>query len=374
MKKVLILTCSTGEGHNSAARAIETTLLNMGVACELKDPVSFQSERMKRLVSSLYNDTIRKAPAVFGAVYKIGDLYSSTKLPSPVYWANAHYSNALKRYILENGFDAVICTHLYGMEAMTAIRRNSDFKIPCYGVLTDYVVIPFLEETDLTGFFVPNQEAKQYLVSKRIPSEKITVSGIPVNDVFRQHIDKNDARAELGIPTGKKVFLVMTGGIGCENMESLCESLLCALGTEDLMIVLTGKNEELKTRLDKKYASNLSVQTVSFTKKVANYMAAADVLLSKPGGLSSTEAAVANIPLVHIHAIPGCETYNAHFFADHGMSLYADTEKKAVTYARMLAYDENMADKMRSMQREHVNPNAARMIIEKVSDSCVKEN
>ncbi len=173
MKKVLILTCSTGEGHNSAARAIEAVMTKRGIFCEVKDPVSFQSERMKHVVSSLYNGTIRKAPAVFGAVYKLGDLYCSAKLPSPVYWANAHYAQPLKEYIYKEGFDAVVCTHLYGMEAVTALRKQEAFPVPCYGVLTDYVCIPFIDEADLTKMFVPTEETKQCLVQKGIPENSI---------------------------------------------------------------------------------------------------------------------------------------------------------------------------------------------------------
>ena len=367
MKKVLILTCSTGEGHNSAARAIETALKERGIGCELADPVSFQSERMEHLIASLYNTTIRKTPKLFGMVYKLGDIYCSAKLPSPVYWANAHYSESLKKYILENGFDTVICTHLYGMEAMTAIRRKGDFPIPCYGILTDYVCIPFIEETELTGYFVANQEEKDYLIKKGTAAEKIIVSGIPVDSAFRLHPDKETARRELDIPENKKVFLIMTGGIGCENMESLCEKLMDALHEDDLAIVLTGKNDDLKEKLDKKYAGNPGIRTVSFTRKVADYMAASDVMLSKPGGLSSTEAAVANIPLVHIHAIPGCETYNVKFFSAHGLSCAAQNEKEAVAFAQDLAYNPEKAKAMQKQQRAYINPDAAGMILREVS-------
>ncbi len=369
MKKILILTCSTGEGHNSAARAIEAALTKKGFSCELADPVSFQSERMKHLVASLYNGTIRKAPAIFGVVYKLGDFYCSTKLPSPVYWANAHYSESLKEYILKNKFDMVICTHLYGMEAMTALRKKSGFSIPCYGVLTDYVCIPFLEETDLTGYFVSNEEAKAYLVKKGISADRIVVSGIPVDERFRDHPEKAEARRELNIPDEKKVFLIMTGGIGCENMESLCDKMVQGLTNDDLVIVLTGKNQDLKDKLDEKYGTIGKVRTVSFTRQVASFMSAADVMLSKPGGLSSTEAAVANVPLVHIHAIPGCETYNARFFSEHGMSCAAQSEKEAVACARRLAYDENAAREMQAKQRMYINPDAVNMILREVN--CV---
>ena len=369
MDKILILSCSTGEGHNSAARAIQAVLDQRGVACERKDPVEFQSEKMKQLVSDLYNNTIRTKPGVFGAVYKLGDMYSNSRLPSPVYWATAHYSGALRNYILDNGFTAVICTHLYGMEAMTAIWKKGDFSIPFYAVMTDYTSIPFLEETAPNAFFTPTQESTEHLIEHGFSSDQVFLSGIPVDPAFRDHPSKDSARETLEIPQDCHVFLVMTGGVGCENMEGLCNELLSALPEDGHVFVLTGKNEELRDRLNQKYGHIPALHTVEFTRQVPLYMAAADVVLTKPGGLSTTETAVANVPLVHIHAIPGCETCNARFFSEHGMSLWAKNDEEAVIYAKALGYQQESADRMKALQRRYVNPSAADFIVDKVVSS-----
>lgn len=366
MKKILILSCSTGEGHNSAARAVQAILEKEGNSCVLADPVAFQSAKMERLVSALYNNTIKKRPQVFGAVYKLGDIYSSSKLPSPVYWANAHYSEALKEYIIRENFDAVLCSHLYGMEAMTALKKRDHFIIPCYGIITDYTCIPFLKETVLDGFFAPTEETKAELLQAGIPEKSVYVTGIPVDESFTYHPTMEQARETLEIDKNKKVFLVMTGGVGCENMEGLCDELQKGAGEKDLFLVLTGNNHELKSRLDEKYGSLPNFRTVSFTRQVPLYMAAANVLLSKPGGLSSTEAAVANVPLVHIHAIPGCETCNAKYFSENGLSLWAKSNEEAVLNAVTLAYDGEMAQSMKMKQRDRIPADSARVIANKV--------
>ena len=264
----------------------------------------------------------------------------------------------------------MICTHLYGMEAMTAIHREGRLEVPCFGVLTDYVCIPFVDETWLTGFFVPTAETRDFLVERGIPSEKICITGIPVDDRFRHLPDRETARNTLQIPQDKHVFLIMTGGVGCENMENLCQELLYTMDEDDLMIVLTGRNDELRQRLDDH--CDCRCRTVGFTQQVAEYMAACDVMLSKPGGLSSTEAAVANIPLVHIHAIPGCETHNAAYFAEHGMAKRAETDEEAVTYATELAYEPEKAEQMRTMQRTLIHPDAAERIVEEAEKQCTR--
>lgn len=300
-------------------------------------------------------------------IYKLGDLYSASNLPSPVYWANARYAQALRTYILENGFDCVICTHLYGMEAMTAIRQDPDFTVDAYGVLTDYTCIPFIAETKLTGYFVPTEGVKQQLVLKGHPAETVFVTGIPVSDAFAAHADRETARQELGIDPDKKVYLIMTGGIGCENMMGLCDALLQGIKKDTLIYILTGKNEDLRRNLQERYPACAQIRAIPFTRKVPLYMAASDVLLSKPGGLSSTEAAVANIPLVHVNPIPGCETYNARYFADTGMSLCARSKKEAVAFANQLVSSKEQADKMRKMQRCHINPHAAQDILHRIT-------
>lgn len=366
MKNILILTCSTGEGHNSAAYALKTELLSKGIQSELVDPIIFKGEKAKELVSSCYNNLIKKNPSVFGAIYKLGDWYSSTRLPSPVFWVNASYADQLERYIIEKQFDAVICTHLYGMEAMTAILKKRPSLIPCYGVLTDYTCIPFTGDTKLSGYFVPHEDMKQYLMDNHIPEECIHVTGIPVDSRFDQHISKDTARDTLKIDRKAKVYLLMTGGVGCENMMGICDAMLPALRGNDQLLVMTGKNEAMKYKLDKKYQACSQIQTVAFTKQVEYYMAAADVILTKPGGLSSTEAAVVNTPLVHVNAIPGCETYNATFFSEHGMSLWAKNNHQAVQFAQLLAHDTAKSEKMRAAQREYIYPHAAQMIVQEI--------
>lgn len=359
----MILSCFTGEGHNSAARAVEEALLRHGAECELADPVSFQSQRAQNFVSGFYNGLIRKTPKAFGALYKAGTLYSATDMTSPVYLANAHYAEALYEYITDKRFDAVISTHLYGMEVMTAIRKRLKVHIPSYGVMTDYTCIPFFTETLLDGYFVPACGVKEQLIRKNVPEERIWETGIPVAGKFRRRLGKAEAREALSLPQEEKIYLVMTGGIGCENMVGFCDELLSAARADGQILVMTGRNDRLKEKLRERCGAAAPVRAVGFTDQIDLYMNASDVMISKPGGLSSTEAAVANIPLVHYNAIPGCETENAAFFAQHGLSRWARSRQEAAAFAQELAREPEQAERMRAMQRRLINPNAADDIV-----------
>lgn len=370
--KLLLLSCPSGEGHNSARRAIAEELDRQGVAYTLADPVSFQSERAERLAAGTYNTLIRKTPRAFGLLYRAGALYSGTHLRSPVYFANAHYSGNLYTFIRENNFDAVVSTHLYGMEAVTAIRRRRKLPFPNFGVLTDYTCIPFLREVDLDLCFVPHEDVRQEVIRKGVPASSVVVSGIPVSARFRIHTDRAKARELLNLPQDRKVYLILTGGVGCGHVCVLCDELLRIGGEDGFVCVLTGRNDALREQLHARFGTNAPFRAVPFTEQVHLYLRAADAVISKPGGLSSTEAAVANAPLVHFGAIPGCETKNAAFFSRHGLSLWGKQERDAIAFAAQLAHDPVQAEEMRRKQREVLSPCGAETIVRRIAETIEK--
>lgn len=365
--KVLILSCDTGEGHNSAAAAVAGALTRKGIENRVFDPLVLAGKYAERFVSGAYTAIMKNAPSAFNALYRAGDIYSSTGITSPVYHANARYAANLRSFIETNGYDRVVCTHLYPMETMTAIRKAGEFPVPCYGVLTDYTCIPFLAETDLDGYFIAHEDLRAELVEKGIPSERIIVTGIPVDEKFANHMDKAAARNYLAIPQSQDVFLVMSGGIGVGNAGAICDEILLRHdGGAFTVYILVGRNSDLKQTLEEKYARNEHVRIVTFTKKVNVYMNAADVMISKPGGLTSTEAAVAQVPLVQLLVYTACEAPNIAFFASHGLSERAEDAADAAAKAVALARDKEKAAAMREAQRNTIAPDAADRIAERI--------
>ena len=349
--KFLILSCGTGEGHNSAAKAVIENLTDKGHSCVFIDPITLKSQKASNIVAGAYNGLIRKAPRAFGFVYKLGALYEATRLPSPVYWANAKYADELYSLIKEEGFDAVISTHLYSMLAITAARKKYSLNIPVFGVLTDYTVIPFFRDAKLDLYFVPTETATEELGVRGVPKEKVYVTGIPVSKNFSHPMEKSEARRLLGIPSDKKIAVILSGGAGCGKQLKLTKSLLKSTDGNTLLYVFSGKNEKLKEKLSKLENVSERVKTVPFTPDVHLYVASADVVLSKPGGLSSTEIATANVPLVHLHEIPGCESANIRYFTSHGLSLPGRSVKKATAAAKRLLEDADAVSQMKENQK-----------------------
>lgn len=363
-QKILLLTCGTGEGHNSAASAVAEALHARGVETVRRDPVSFAGEKAKKAVSGAYNGIIRRTPKMFGAIYKAGEAVDRVRFRSPVYYANTLYAKKLAAYILEEKFDAVVCTHLFAMEALTYIKQRGLLSVPSYGVLTDYTCIPFFEETDVDEYFISHADLADELCAKGMKKERLIPTGIPVSPRFTLHMEKCAARELLGLPQDKKIVLVMTGGVGCGNAGEICRALL-AQNKELYICVLTGKNAAMFDDIRSSFAES-SVRAVSFTDKVNVFMNAGDVLITKPGGLSSTEAATANIPFVALITIPGCEQKNAAFFSSRGLCVTALSPLQAAKEAADLVADNDRCEAMKVCQRAVLPQNAAQEIAKRI--------
>ncbi len=372
--KVLILSCNTGQGHNSAGLAVEEELRRREIPCEMKDALSLARGKASKTISGAYIGVATKAPSLFGGIYKLGGVISSSKRKSPVYYANARYARALQSYIEENGFTAVVTPHLFPAEALTWLRKKGYFSVPSYAVATDYTCIPFWEETELDGYFLPHKDLIPEFTGKGIPGEKLIPTGLPVSRRFLSRQCQKEARQKLGLPSGAPVFLVMTGSMGFGDISSFTLDLLLTCPKESRIVILTGNNQPLKAKIDRDFRQESRVTAVPFTRDVPLYMDACDVLLSKPGGLTSTEAAVKNVPLVHTRPIPGCETKNAQFFSSRGMSLAVQNPKEAAAAAAKLAESEKLREKMRRLQRGGIPFRAAENIVNYLLETCGDES
>ncbi len=365
--KILLLSCSTGEGHNHCALAVKEALETRGHEAEFLDMLHMFGNPGPLSFDKLLNTISTKAPEMFGLMYHAGEMYSATGVTSPVYLANIRHAGQLGEFIEKNGFDAVVCSHLFPMETLTYMRRrDAKFTVRCYGILSDYACIPFLKETALDRYFLPHEDVLGECVLAGIPARWLCVTGMPVAHKFLEPMTQAEARAQLGLPLDKKIYLVMTGGIGCGDAVTLCDSILRVPDEDTLLCVLPGRNEELRAALQERYGAGGSVLAVPFTDKVAVYMHAADVLLSKAGGISSSEAAALGVPLVHTMAIPGVETLNAQFFAARGMSFFARSADEAARFADRLVYDRKAAARMLDAQRAHMKRDGAEEIVRRI--------
>ena len=374
--KILLLSCNTGQGHNTAAAAVKEALEARGVTCEMKDALSFAHIRYtSKIVSDAYLGMVSKAPAVFGGVYKAGDLMGSSKVHSPVYYVNALSAGRLGRYIERGGFDGVVCSHVFAAQMITRLkyRRTRFSRLRTYCVATDYTSVPLWEETRPDYFFIPHVDLTGEFHGKGIPTEKLVPTGIPVSPRYTVRVPKAEAREKLSIQSDSLVYLVMTGSMGFGNVSETVKGIIEHSTRANIcVLVMTGRSEKLKSRIEEDFRGEARVRAIPYTSEVPLYMDAADVILTKPGGLSTTEAAVKGLPLVHTKPIPGCETKNAKFFAEKGMAVPAWSDKTTAKVAVKLAEDSEARRRVSEAQMREMPKNsadiAARFIISDVKE------
>lgn len=357
--RVLILSCNTGQGHNSAGRAVKYELEKNGIYCEMLDALAFDSERVSKLVSNIHSKCAVHAPGVYAVGYEVAEKISrSGASPSVCYLANMKYAKELYEYIEAGSFDTIVMPHVFPSEALTRIRKKHGGALTTYFISTDYSYPPFLGDTKLDYYFIPHASLAPEF-SRYIPKSQLIPSGIPVSRAFSKKTDKMEARRALKVPEDKKAVLIMTGSMGYGQTEELARCLTEESGDDTVFIILGGKNESLKEQLRKTYAGDSRVRVVDFTTEVSLYMDASDVLFTKPGGLSSTEAAVKGIPTVLTKPIPGWEEDNIRFFVSNGLARYGETPEEMCASALELLNDPTAAEKMVSAQHEIINGSAA---------------
>ncbi len=361
--KVLILSRSMGGGHNSAAKAVEEALTDLGVDAELVDAAVFTDTHFIKDASSyIYVKAVQRVPKLFGCVYHIADVISTPKFKSVIYYANHHGAGKMYRFITENKYDAIVSPHLYPIETMTYLKRRRGLKIPCFGIVTDYTCIPFWEDTEMDYYFTPGNEFTEVYAAKEMPESKMIPTGIPVLKKFRDKMSKEEAKGKLRLDVKKKYFLVMSGSMGAGDAADVTRAIVDK--TDYVPMVICGRNSELEKKMSDEFGQSAVI--VGFTDSVELYMSAAEAIFTKAGGLTSTEAAVFGIPIAHINSIPGCETENIKYFTSHGMSIHDENSEKLVLKTAELVGNKAETEKMIAAQRKYINQYASRDIAEHI--------
>lgn len=365
--EALILTCSTGGGHNAAAYAAAEALNLRGHNAKVLDPYSLVGEALAKAVGGTYIKMVQISPKLFGVVYKIGDTYRRLPIKSPVYRLNGHMANRLNKYFSENKTDVVLCTHVFAAEMLTYMR-NKGMSVPkVIFVATDYTCVPFTEEAVCDYYIVPSQDLNDEYLSRGIPEEKLIIGGIPVKKAFREGPSKAEARKILGLDPASKYIILSGGSMGAGKLRTAIHILEPTLEPDDKrLIVLCGNNVSLQKALNAHYGGNQRITLLPSTNDMTTYLRACDMFIGKPGGLSSTECATARVPTIFISPIPGCETYNCRFFARRGMALTVRSVRHSLIPAIKKLESDAAVAKMKRQQEKYISGRGA----EDIADLC----
>jgi processive 1,2-diacylglycerol beta-glucosyltransferase len=360
--KILLLTCNTGEGHNSASAAIQDVCAQRGISCDTADALSFLSEKVSRVISRWHVRIYRHMPKLFCSGYGFAEnhpsIFNERRLICRYLSTGV---NGLRAHLMKGQYDAVLCVHVFPALMMTELIRRYPLNIQTAFVSTDYTCSPITGDTDLNLYFVPHGDLLDEFESNGLPRDRLIPTGIPVRRAFCQPPEKAAARAELGLTQSRQIVL-MCGSMGCGPMGLLSEEISAALPPDTGLNVICGTNAKLARTLTEKALPG--VQVIHYTQKMAAWLAAADLFLTKPGGLSISEAATVGVPMLFLDTVGGCEARNLKFFTDHGWAQAADSAKSMAEYCCGLIQDSSRLEERRTALRQTFCQNSASAILD----------
>ncbi len=369
-KKVLILSASVGAGHLSAASAIEKEFQRQNAAREIKniDVLDYTNPLFRRLYGKAYIEMVNSMPEVLGWIYD--------SLDKP--WQNERRRLALDRLntqpfiklIKREKPDIAVCTHFLPAEIISWLRAKKKIDTKQAIIVTDFDAHAMWLCHNYEHYFVALEETKVHLSKIGIPAEKITVSGIPINPVFAEEKEKTAMREKHGLAKDKLTILVSAGGFGVGNIEHLLEAL-SELRTPSQIIAVCGRNEELKATLDKLADQKLNNERVrfhpiGFTKEMDEFMSASDLIVGKPGGLTTSEALAKGLIFVIVNPIPGQEERNSDHLLEKGCAIKCNNLPVLAYKIDKLVEDKKRFESMKQNVQNLATPKSAELAVKQL--------
>lgn len=368
--KVLVLSASAGAGHTRAAQAVERAFHEMGAAREVRhvDTLEYTNKLFRRLYAKAYLDMVNKSPELLGWLYDYLDKpWKNERRRLALDKLNTRpFVKMLKRYQP----DIIVCTHFLPAEIVSWLKAKERIASRQAIVVTDMDVHAMWLCHHYEQYFVPLEETREHMLRLGIPAEKLTVSGIPIDPVFGVRKEKREMRRKHNLREDVWTILVSAGGFGVGPIEHLYKSLL-ELKHPSQAVVICGRNEELKKRLDALASKlpatgNVSIKAVGYTTEMDEYMAASDLLLGKPGGLTTSEALARGLVMVIVNPIPGQEERNSDHLLEEGAAIRCNNLPVLAYKIDRLLDDPARFAQMQEATRRLARPRAAGEIVSKL--------
>lgn len=308
--KIVIFYASYGGGHLNAAKSINDYLLNNyhNVDVELIDCMKYINKTIEKMTTTAYNEMAKKMPWAWGRIYS-----DSQKGPLAHITSRSNKILAIKllRLLREKKPDLIISTHPFGSQMCSYLKRKGKISAKIATILTDFAPHDqWLIGSDFTDFyFVAHDKMKKYLISKGIDENKVFDTGIPLSMRFLKKYDKHEILSELNLQNDKKNILFFAGGemgLGKTKTIEIFEAFV-KYCSDMQILAIAGKNEKMKLAFQKiidKYNRNNDIILFDYTSKVPELMSISDLVVTKPGGLTTTESLASNLPMVIINPIP----------------------------------------------------------------------
>lgn len=328
MKKILIFYAAYGGGHLSAAKSIKQCIEGNYTDChvEMVDCIKYINKALDKITTGAYREMAKKAPWAWGRVYSQSQKGPLSKISST---SNKLMALKLNKLFQEKKPDLIISTHPFGTQMSSYLKKKGKIHAKIATVMTDYAP----HDQWLIGheycdyFFVAHSGMIEDLKKKGVAEEKIFATGIPLSNRFLMNYNKKETLKAFGLQEGKKVVLFFGGGeFGLGKAKTLAILKSFVEDIDNIQIVaISGKNKKMKHHFEELVAENHKqdkVKILEYTDKVPELMSVSDLVVTKPGGLTTTESLASGLPIIVINPIPGQEEENAEFLESKQVAIW----------------------------------------------------
>ncbi len=365
---ILIFYASYGGGHLNAAKSIHEYILNhyKNNYIELIDCMKYVNKTVEKVTTAAYREAAKKAPWVWGKIYN-----DSQKGPLAHLSTRSNKIMAIKllKLLREKKPDLIISTHPFSSQMCSYLKRKGKITAKIATIMTDFAPHDqWLVGSDFTDYyFVANDKMKDYLIQKDIKNTKIFVTGIPLSNRFLQKHDRKKILDTYHLQDGKRNILFFGGGefgLGKSKTFEILDSLI-KTSLDMQIIAIAGKNEKMKAKFDEiveKNKANKRVKVLSFTNQVPELMSISDLVVTKPGGMTTTESLASELPMIIINPIPGQEEENAEFLENKNVGIWIKKEDDASKILHSLFSNPDKLNEMKNNARLLGHPNSTKNI------------
>ena len=366
-KRVLILSAAVGNGHTMAAESLKEAFELKGLAGEVRheDVLKFTNPLFRRLYGKAYIDLVNRAPDLLGWMYDQAD--EPWKFEKWRLFFDKLNATPLIKMVRRYEPDWIVCTHFLASEIVSDLKRDSKLACPQAVVVTDFDMHALWLCRNYEHYFVALDETKAYLETLGFPAEKVTVSGIPIRPLFGEKKDKTEMRLNHGLAVDMPTVILSLGGFGVGRVDRLIDALR-SIRRPVQILAMCGRNEELKSRLEKESSGDSVVRMipVGYTKQMDEYMSAADLIVGKPGGLTTCEALAKGLVFVIVDPIPGQEERNSDHLLENGAAIRSNNPATLGYKIERLLDDPARLEQMRQNALAFSRPRAAMEIADKL--------
>jgi processive 1,2-diacylglycerol beta-glucosyltransferase len=366
---VLILMASYGAGHRQAARAIGEALRDKRpeLAIATADYVDLVSPAFNRVTQSAYVLSVKYVPAAFGWFYhgtsRIGPRSGFQR------YLNSLGRRRVLRLLAERQPRVVVCTFPTQAGVISELVGRGAVRVPTVTVITDNTVHSQWIHPHTDRYCVSAEEIAAGVVARGIPPDRVHVTGIPIRPVFRRRFDRAETLRRLELDPDRPTVLVMSGAFGMlTGVVAACRTLL-ELPEAPQIVLVTGRDRKLADDVRSALGGrDRPLRVLGFVDEIAPLMQAAEVLVTKAGGLTTSEALASRLPMVIYKPIPGQEEANTAFLTRHGAARAVRTARQLAACVRELLAEPDRLEAMRAACERLGRPDAAAAVADVVLD------